>query len=256
MLRRPSPHSPVPEEYAVRKVRIRSIERQRSPLLLLGAAVALASAAIIGAGAVRAQEAEEPVESMAAELSTDAAGIDGTWTVNTEIGDFEDYSGSWVGFRVDEVLERLGEVDAVGRTPVVSGELTVTGSTIESAIIEADLTAIESDQARREPAIQRALNTRDFPTATFQSSKPVELGAVPVDGEPFEASVPGVLTIHGVSQDATLDITAQRVGDIVVAVGALPMDFTSFEVTMPTAPVVVSVADHGELEWQLFFERG
>lgn len=238
------------------KVRVRSLERQPSPLLLIGAAVALASAAIVGSGTVNAQEAEEPVETMAAEVTTAVEGIDGTWTMNTEIGDFEEFSGSWVGFRVAEVLERFGDVEAVGRTPVVSGELRVTGSTIESAVIEADLSAIESDQARRDPAIQRALNTRDFPTATFESSEPVELDGVPADGEPFEASLPGVLTIHGVSQDATLDMTGQRVGDIVVVVGALPVDFTSFDVTMPTAPVVVSVEDNGDLEWQLFFDRG
>jgi hypothetical protein len=40
-----------------------------------------------------------------------------------------------------------------------------------------------------------------------------------------------------------------------VVVGTLPIDFTSFGVTMPTAPIVVSVEDNGSLEWQLFFTR-
>jgi len=68
-------------------------------------------------------------------------------------------------------------------------------------------------------------------------------------------SVPGSLTIRDVSQDVNLDLTGQRVGDTVVVVGALPVDFTSFGVTMPTAPVVVSVEDSGDLELQLFFTR-
>jgi len=38
-------------------------------------------------------------------------------------------------------------------------------------------------------------------------------------------------------------------------VGTLPVDFTAFDVTMPTAPVVLSVEDTGDLEWQLFFRR-
>lgn len=240
---------------------VHPLEQQLKPMMLVGAAVALAIAATASGAAVRAQDAEEPVESMAAVESPSAVespaadGIAGTWTVTTEIGDFEDFSSSWVGFRVAEVLERIGETEAVGRTPDVSGELALTGNTIESAVIEADLTAIRSDQSRRDPAIQRALNTADFPTATFESSGPVDLEAVPVEGEPFEASVPGTLTIHGVSQDVSLDMTGQRVGDIVVVVGTFPVDFTSFDVTMPTAPVVVSVEDTGDLEWQLFLEK-
>ena len=235
---------------------VRSTEQQRTPVLFASAAIALALAATVGSSAVRAQDAEEPVESMAAVESPAADGIDGTWTLNTEIGDFEEFTSSWVGFRVAEVLERIGETEAVGRTPDVSGALTVTGSTIESALIEADLTTIQSDQSRRDPAIQRALKAGEFPMATFESSGPVDLEVVPVDGEPFEASVPGRFTIHGVSQDVSLEMTGQRVGDVVVVVGTLPVDFTSFEVTMPTAPVVVSVEDSGDLEWQLFFDRG
>jgi polyisoprenoid-binding protein YceI len=250
-------HSPrcTPQEIAVSKVRVRPIERPGARLLLLVAIVALGMAAIVGSSAARAQDPEEPVESAPAAEVDATAGIDGTWTVNTDIGDFAEFSNSWVGFRVAEVLNRIGDTEAVGRTPSVGGELVVTGNTIESATIEADLSGIRSDQSRRDPAIQRALNTRDFPTATFVSSGPVDLDAVPVDGEPFAASIPGTLTIHGVSQDATLDMDGQRVGDTVVVVGSLPVDFTAFDVTMPAAPVVVSVEDNGDLEWQLFFSR-
>jgi polyisoprenoid-binding protein YceI len=240
----------------VSKVRVRPMERQGANLLLVVSALALALAAIVGSSAVRAQDAEEPVESAPAAEVDAAAGIDGTWMINTEIGDFAEFSNSWVGFRVAEVLTRIGDTEAVGRTPNVSGELVVSGSTIESATIEADMTAIESDQSRRDPAIQRALNTRDFPTAAFASSGPVDLDEVPIDGEPFAVSIPGTLTVHGVSQDATLDMDGQRVGDTVVVVGSLPLDFTAFDVTMPSAPVVVSVEDNGDLEWQLFFSRG
>jgi polyisoprenoid-binding protein YceI len=242
------------------QVRVRAVEQPRNYLLLLLAAMTLIASAFVGAAATYAQEAEEPVASPAAtETTADddriADGIDGTWTVDTKIGDFEDFSSSWVGFRVAEVLDRIGETAAVGRTPAVSGQLVVSGTTIESATIEADLTAIRSDQSRRDPAIQRALETGEFPVATFESNGAVDLGAVPAAGESFTASVPGIITVHGVSQDATLDMTGQRVGDVVVVVGTLPVDFTSFGITMPTAPVVVSVEDSGDLEWQLFFSR-
>ena len=63
-------------------------------------------------------------------------------------------------------------------------------------------------------------------------------------------------TIRDASQDVTLELDGQRVGDVVVVVGTLPVDFSSFGVTMPTAPIVVSVEDSGDLEWQLFLTRG
>lgn len=240
-----------------------SVHQPRRVRLLFIGSMALASAAFIGTGVVSAQDAVAPAESPAVETVTDetatdetaSAGIDGTWMVDTEVGDFADYSSSWVGFRVAEVLQGLGDVDAVGRTPTVSGMLVANGTTIESALIEVDLTTITSDQPRRDPAIQRALDTVEFPTATLATREPVDLGAVPADGEPFSASVPGTLTIHGVSQDVAFELTGQRAGDVVVVVGTLPVDFTSFGITMPTAPIVISVEDAGDLEWQLFLRR-
>ena len=231
------------------KIRVVALDRPRSLMRLLPiAAFALGAALVLGSASAYAQE---PSESPAAA----AEGIDGTWVVDTGIGDFADFSSSWVGFRVAEELNPGGQVEAVGRTPAVSGQLTASGTVIEQAHIEADLTAIISDRPRRDGAIQSALETAAFPTATFSSSAPVDLGAVPVEGEPFTASVPGVVTIRDVSQEVTLELTGQRVGDVVVVVGALPVDFTSFGVTMPTAPIVVSVADAGDLEWQLFLTR-
>jgi polyisoprenoid-binding protein YceI len=150
---------------------------------MLAATGSLLMAAVIGAGATYAQDAPAPTESapaptesMPADTSA-AQSIDGTWQLTTEIGDFEDFSSSWVGFRVAEVLSNIGEAEAVGRTPLVSGELVINGTTIDSATIEADLTGIRSDQSRRDPAIQRALETGNFPTATFTSSAPVDLGS-------------------------------------------------------------------------------
>jgi polyisoprenoid-binding protein YceI len=225
-----------------------SLDRPRRLKALLVAVLALAAIAAGGA-LVQAQDAS-PALSPAAE-----AGIDGTWTIDTEIGDFSDYSSSWVGFRVAEELQGLGNVEAVGRTPVVSGSLLAAGTSIDAATIEVDLTTITSDQPRRDPAIQRALDTVTYPTATIASRGPADLGALPAEGEPFSATLPATLTIRGISQDVDVPLTGQRVGDVVVVVGTLPIDFTAFDVTMPTAPVVLSVEDTGSLEWQLFLRR-
>jgi polyisoprenoid-binding protein YceI len=211
-----------------------------------GLALVLGATLALGAGPALAQEASPASE-----------GIDGSWDIDTSIEGFDQdlSSGSWVGFRVAEVLDPGGSTEAIGRTPLVAGSLVASGSVIESAVIEADLTGIRSDRDRREGAIQRALGTGEFPTARFEMTGPVDLGAVPPEGEPFSATLPGTLTIRDVSQDVTLELQGQRVGDLAVVVGTLPVDFTSFGVTMPTAPIVVSVEDQGDLEWQLYLSR-
>lgn len=65
----------------------------------------------------------------------------------------------------------------------------------------------------------------------------------------------GTLTIHGTSREVTIPLQTQLVGDTIVVVGSAPITFPEFGVTMPTAPIVVSVEDAGTIEFQLFFTR-
>ena len=218
------------------KVRVRTADQPLRRLLVPAAALSLGAAFVVGATGVSAQDS-----------------IDGTWTVDTSIGDISDGSSTFVGFRINEVLDPGGETTAVGRTPDVSGQLDAAGTVIESFTIEADLTTLATDNTFRNGAIQRTLGTDQFPTASFVSTAPVDLGALPVEGEVFSATVPGTLTIKDISQDIEVELQAGRGGDTVVAVGTWPIEFADFEIDMPSAPIVVSVEDNGLLEWQVFF---
>lgn len=218
------------------RARVRTADQPLRRLLVPAAALSLSAAFLVGATAANAQD-----------------GIDGTWTVDTSIGDIGDGSSTFVGFRINEVLDPGGEATAVGRTPDVSGQLDAAGTVIESFTIEADLTSLATDNQFRNGAIQRTLGTDQFPTATFVSSEPVDLGELPTDGEVFAASVPGTLTIKDVSEDITVDLEGGRAGDTVVVVGTWPIEFADFGIDMPSAPIVVSVEDNGLLEWQVFF---
>ncbi len=222
------------------KVRTRTADQPLRRLLVPAATLALSAAFVVGTVAVNAQD----------------DGIDGTWSVDTSIGDINEGSSTFVGFRVAEVLDPGGDVVAVGRTPDVTGQLEVTGAVIESVALEADLTSLATDNSFRNGAIQRTLQTDEYPTATFVSTEAVDLGQVPPEGEVFAVSVPGTLTIKDISQDIVVDLEAGRSGDTVVVVGTWPIQFADFEVTMPSAPIVVSVSEEGELEWQVFFTRG
>ena len=187
-------HQPPPlEGENVTDLRLPLIDQSRRARGLLFGGLVLAGALAIGGAPAWAQEAEETVESPAAVDSADetvVGGIDGSWAIDTEIGDFGDYSSSWAGFRVAEVLEGLGDVYAVGRTPAVSGTLEAEGSTIQSAVIEVDLSTITSDQPRRDPAIQRALDTVTYPTAVLKTREPVDLGAIPSMASPSRPRCP------------------------------------------------------------------
>lgn len=193
------------------------------------------------------------------EATTTAAdgGIDGTWTVDAESGtfDFDTATGSFAGFRVDEELVQIGATEAVGRTGQVSGTMVVEGSALASADVEVDMTAIQTDQSRRDNKVQDALETDLFPTATFSLREPVELGPGAAAGEEVSVQAVGELTVHGVTQQVTVDLDAQLVDGTAVVVGSVPVTFSDFGVEVPSAPMVLSVADEGTIEFQLLFVR-
>jgi len=185
-------------------------------------------------------------------------GLDGAWSVDASIGEFsfEDATSSFVGFRIQEVLATVGAATAVGRTPVVSGSFVLDGSVITETMIEADMAEIVTNASRRDRAVQRALDTGTFPTATFTLTDPIDLGVIPSEGESVSATAVGELTIKGVTQPIEIPLEAQLVGDLIVLVGAVDVTFDDWSISAPTAPFVASVEDHGILELQLFFTRG
>ena len=109
----------------------------------------------------------------------ETGGIAGTWTVDPTVGSFDDFSGSFVGYRVQEELASVGATEAVGRTPDVTGTLTVDGTSITAAEFTADLTTLQSDEGNRDRQLGRqGLETGTYPTATFTLTQPIELGSV------------------------------------------------------------------------------
>lgn len=182
-------------------------------------------------------------------------GITGDWTVDTTIGtfDYEDSTGTFVGFRVQERLSGVGDTTAVGRTPEVSGSITIEGTTLTAATIEADMTALTTNDDRRNDKVQRALETSKFPTATFVLTEPIDLGSAAATGETVAVVAAGDLTIHGVTTPVSLPLDAQLVDRTIVVVGSLQVTFADYGVSVPDAPIVISAEDHGIVELQLLF---
>ena len=205
--------------------------------------------------ATTAQVPETSTATAEAAASSAATGVAGTWSVDTSIGEFsyEDSTGTFVGFRVEEELTGIGSATAVGRTPEVTGTLVIDGTTVTEVTIEADMSAITTNESRRDDKVQGALETDQFPTATFVLTEPIELGDAAAAGESVSVDATGELTIHGVTKPVTIALEAQLVGDNIVVVGSLDIVFADYGVSVPSAPVVLSAEDEGVVELQLFF---
>lgn len=201
---------------------------------------------------------EQVVDATASGATT---GIDGTWTVDTSIGEFsyEESTGTFVGFRVAEELSGIGSTTAVGRTPDVTGSSVIDSSdgtaTIVSTEIAADITAVTTNDSRRDDRALSALGASEFPTATFTLLDPIELPDTALAGEPATVVAHGELTIHGVTQVVDVTLTAQLAGETIAVVGTLDVVFADYGVSVPSAPIVVSAEDHGVIELQLFLTR-
>ncbi len=184
-------------------------------------------------------------------------GVSGLWTVDTSIGEFsyEDSTGTFVGFRVDEELASIGSTTAVGRTPVVTGSITIDGETVTAVTVEADMSAITTNDSRRDRPVQSALNTAGFPTAVFTLTEPIDLGPDPDSGNPISTTAVGELTVKGITQPVQIALEAQLVDDTVVVVGSTEIVFADYDVSVPRVPIVLSAEDHGIVELQLFFAR-
>ena len=161
-----------------------------------------------------------------------------------------------MGYRVRETLANIGATEAVGRTPDVTGSLTVDGTTITAADFTADLSTLQSDEERRDGQLrQQALETALFPTATFVLTQPIELAEAPADGSTFEVTAVGDLTLHGVTNSVEIPLQAQVSGDVVTIVGSLPIVFADYGMDSPRSMIVLSVEDNGVMELQLQLTR-
>jgi polyisoprenoid-binding protein YceI len=240
-------------------------------------AAALAAEATSGAGpapeaTLRAGPAAEATyvaaagspsgESSVAAGSAAPAGatLDGTWSVDPTVGSFDyaagDFSGSWVGYRVQEELVGFGGAEAVGRTPDVSGSITLDGTTVTAADLVADLTTLQSDQSMRDGQLGRqGIQTDQFPTATFVLSEPIELGALPAEVESVSVEALGQLTIHGVTNEVSIPLIAVQTADVIGVAGSLTFTWAEFGMEQPRSMRVVSLANDVTMELQVFFRK-
>ena len=182
--------------------------------------------------------------------TTPGATADGTWAVQQGAKVF-------AGYRILELLAGATiKKTAAGRSPAVTGSLTLHGSTVSAARIDVDVTQLKSDASQRDNRIRtNGLETDTFRTAAFELTAPIDLGAAPVAGTEISVQAPGNLTLHGVTRPATFALTARWNGDTIDVAGSTPVVLADYQISPPSIGGFVSVDDHGTVELQLTFVR-
>lgn len=176
---------------------------------------------------------------------TQDAGITGTWLATNE---------STVGYRVKEVLGGV-DTEGVGRTNQVNGSLRIQETTLLSTVFEINVASIKSDSSKRDSQFSgNIMDTATYPTATFRLLTPIELGAVPTDGQNITATAQGELTLHGVTQQVSFDVTAKLANGIIGVLGSIDITFADYGIANPSN-AFVSTGDTGLLEFVLAFKR-
>ena len=250
--------------------------RSKTPLLVGGGvAIAVVIALLVwfftgdepaavdlgGEAAVTDQDAAiADVDPDVEDAGTDPGGADaalpedmtGTWVVDVEATPFDRATGTgtFVGYRIDEELSGIGATTAVGRTPDVSGSVTIAGTTVTAAEVTGDLTRMESDDGRRDGRVRSTFSPDA--AATFTLLGPVDVGTVPAAGQVSEALATGELTVDGVTREVEVALQATVIDGRLVVAGSTVISLSDFEVTAPSAPIVLSVSDEATVEWQLF----
>lgn len=180
-----------------------------------------------------------------AAAGAEAGDLSGEWTVA---------SGSYAGYRVDEVLNGT-DVTVVGRTEQVTGTLQVEELTLSAAEITVDVASIETDSGNRDDYFRdTAVRVDEHPTATFVLTDAVVADEAPVVGEVQTIEATGELTLAGVTQTVTVELEAVLNGESGQVAGSIPVTFADFGVEAPNLGFV-SVEPDGFVEFQLQLER-
>jgi polyisoprenoid-binding protein YceI len=212
------------------------------------------------------------------ELSTDdlSAALDATTTVaplpddaasttiappSTAAPADGDVSGTWnatgestLGYRVKEVLGGV-DTEGVGRTNAVTGSLVIDGTTVTAADFSVEVATITSDSSRRDGQVNgRIMDTATYPNATFVLTSPIELGAIPADGEQITVDATGDLTLRGTTNQVTFPLTAEYANGRIGVFGNIPIVFPEYGIPNPSNGFAV-VGDEGLLEFVLVFAR-
>ncbi len=194
-----------------------------------------------------------------AEPSADGTAPSGTEpppaaTVTSVSGEaWEITEASELGYRVKEILFGV-DTEGVGRTNQITGSLVIAGTQVTDADFIVDVASIQSDESRRDNQFRgRIMSTDEFPTAMFTLTEPIELGTEAVEGATVDTTATGELTLRGVTNPVTVDVSARLENGKIGVLGDIPVVFADYSIANPSSGGI-STEDNGLLEFVLVFE--
>lgn len=176
-----------------------------------------------------------PTPSATASTGATTAGP-GAWTI---------VAGSLVGYRVNEqFVGQSSAHQAVARTGDVTGKVVIAqaGGTYEMTsttitVQLANLASVDSvagyNVTNRDRIVQRSLDVSSFPTATF-TAQSVALPSGVGTGQAVNVTVPGQLTVHGVTKTVTANLQLRVTGTTAQIAGTIVTNMTDFGVSPPS----------------------
>jgi polyisoprenoid-binding protein YceI len=205
------------------------------------AAAAVIAGPVIYANTVNGQAAAAPSLSASSSGTLDAEDADGTWTST---------SSSYAGYRVHEVLQG-NDVNVVGRTKDVEGTAVVDGGSLTKATVTVQVAKISTPESARDEYFRStALQTDEYPTATFELTEPVDVTKA-LDGSTQDVTLTGTMDLHGVEKPVTADAqVAVGKGGTVQVAGTVPITFADYGVEAPSLGFV-TVDGKGSVEFSL-----
>ena len=104
-----------------------------------------------------------------------------------------------------------------------------------------DLASVDSvagfNVSNRDQIVRQALDVGSFPTALFEAAN-VTLPAAVAEGQTVTITVPGQLTIHGMTKPVTAKLQLRVSGDTAQIAGTIVTSMEDFGVSRPAAPFV------------------
>ena len=240
------------------------------PRILIGAAVAIvALVVVVSAGWWFFVREENELATNAPEIPDEL--VEATSTASTPVPSGEGTDGavtfviipdrSEAAYFADEQLASLPlPSTAKGTTNDIAGEFHVSedGYALSDAATSSftvDLTTLESDEDRRDNRVQNdALQTSQFPTATFTVTSVSGIDtSLPLDQE-HTFQLTGMLDLHGVEKEVTWEVKARREGNVMTALATVTFLYEDFNITPPNIGGFVSVEDDVTLQVQIVAE--
>lgn len=224
--------------------------RKKIILWVVGVVIVLGGAAVAFGPYIYRDIADKNAPATPSVDTSNASGeslsdISGTWRAT---------SGSYAGYRVNEVLRGVAAT-VVGRTQKVTGELTANDTTVTAGTISIDMAAVTTNVSNRDSYFRdNTMQTSEFPNATFELTKPIQIPTPLAPGYKETFDVTGKLTIHGVTREVTTQLETGYDGANVQVAGSIPITFSDYGVTAPDLRFV-TVEHNGFIELLIKFEQ-